>query len=219
MPCNPGFQGTSTQNFLNAKRTWPFFILYDNSRKNECQALCLCQLQGFIAITIISAHMQGLHVWASAHHWPDFQWQVLQNRGSQLVMSRLKLCLESASVRLPLAPFKRKQMKRVQQDKRGCISPLTGSAPLQMANLVELQLFNTMQDLIQCCKGLFHLTEPLDLYWLFTQKELVHELSTCCLKPILSMLDFYFQIADLRKRTQVSFRKRTEFFQFSRHIS
>ena len=65
-----------------------FFCIFEKSGKNEATDLAVSQLRGS-TIAIISAHVPGQHMWASADPGPTTKLtQVLQNSASWMVVLR-----------------------------------------------------------------------------------------------------------------------------------
>ena len=118
-----------------------FFCIFEKSGKNEATDLAVSQLWGS-TIAIISAHVPGQHMWASAGPGPSSsspkQWKS---------DGRVKI-YNSVSARSPLTKCKKKNYRERSNIKSARVSALTGSAPRKMAE--AQQRFSTHQELNPC---------------------------------------------------------------------
>ena len=111
-----------------------FFCIFEESGKNEATDLAVCQLRGS-TIAIISAHVPGQHMWASADPGPTTKLtQVLQNSASWMVV--LRFTTLSARDRHWRNPRKKNYRER-SNIKSARVSALTGSVPRKMAEALQ----------------------------------------------------------------------------------
>ena len=101
------------------------FCIFEKSGKNEATDLAVSQLRGS-TIAIISAHVPGQHMWASAGPGPSSsspkQWKS---------DGRVKI-YNSVSARSPLTKSKKNYRER-SNIKSAHVSALTGSVPRKLA--------------------------------------------------------------------------------------
>ena len=107
-----------------------FFCIFEKSGKNETTDLAVSQRWGS-TIAIISAHVPGPNIWASAGPGPS------SSSSKQCKLDGHVKIYNFASARSPLTKSKKKKYREHSNIKSSRVSALTGSVPHNMAEALQ----------------------------------------------------------------------------------